>query len=156
MHIQVKITNLKLVSVHDNVHAAHLRQSKLLVIDARETDLLPGSGAVRLTGAVHSPLELLQVDQGDGEPGKVGHVVEEQLGRVVHLVLETALADLEDVGVVGAGDELFEVGQAPGLGVRVDQLGLDVGLAGLLARHLQVSGGETGALLKTSDNTMHE
>lgn len=37
--------------------------------------LLPGSGAVSLAGAVHGPLVLPKVYQGDSEPGKVGHVV---------------------------------------------------------------------------------
>jgi hypothetical protein len=46
----------------------------------REMLLLP----VGLTRAVYGPLVLLQMDEGDGELGKVGDVVVQQLRRLVH------------------------------------------------------------------------
>jgi hypothetical protein len=39
---------------------------------------------VGLTRAVYGPLVLLQMDEGDGQLGKVGDVVVQQLGRLVH------------------------------------------------------------------------
>lgn len=44
---------------------------------------------------------------------------------------------LLDVSIVGSIDELLQLGQAVGLGQSEDQLRLHVGLAGLLAGHLQ-------------------
>lgn len=57
----------------------------------------------------------------DGEPGEVANIIIEELGSVVHLVVEAAVPDLLYVRVVGARDELLQVGQATGAGVRVDQ-----------------------------------
>ena len=73
-------------------------------------------------GRVDGALVLLEVDKCDGQLGKVGDVVVEELGRLVHLAAEAPVSDLLDVGVVGAGDELLEVGEPRRLGVRVDQL----------------------------------
>ncbi len=39
---------------------------------------------VGLTRAVYGPLVLLEMDQGDGQLGKVGDVVVQQLRRLVH------------------------------------------------------------------------
>ena len=85
---------LQLISVHHNVEAAHLGQPELLAVHAGEAHLLPGAGAVGLAGPVHGGLVLAQVHQCGGQPAKVGHVVVEQLGRVVHLLVVTAVADL--------------------------------------------------------------
>ena len=56
--------------------------------------LLPGAGAVGLARPVHGGLELPQVDQRGGQPAEVGHVVIQQLGRVVHLVVVATVAHL--------------------------------------------------------------
>jgi hypothetical protein len=45
-------------------------------------------------------LELLQVDERDGQACEVGHVVVEQLGRLVHAVVEAAVANLANIRVV--------------------------------------------------------
>ena len=42
---------LEFVGVYDDVHAAHLRQTKFRVVDAGETHLLPCPGRIGLTGA---------------------------------------------------------------------------------------------------------
>lgn len=47
------------------------------------------------------------MNQSDGQSSKVGHVVVQQFGSVVHFVVEASVADFLDVGVVGARDELF-------------------------------------------------
>jgi hypothetical protein len=117
---------LELVGVDHDVHAAHLRQAELLGVDAREAHLLPGARAVGLAGAVdgslpkiyvllktqrkfqHSAhLELLQMDQRDRQPSEIRDVVVEQLGRVVHFIVETPVSDFLYVCVVGTADELL-------------------------------------------------
>ena len=129
---------LELVGVHDYVEAAHLRQAELAVLDAREAHLLPRLGAVGLARALHRALVVLHVAESDGELGVVAHVVVEYLGGVEHAALVAAVADEQYLRVVGSADELLELGETVGLGVGVDELGLDEGLARLLARHLQV------------------
>jgi hypothetical protein len=47
-----------------------------------ERDMLPLP--VGLTRAVYGPLVFLEVDEGDGQLGKVGDVVVQQLCRLVH------------------------------------------------------------------------
>lgn len=72
----------------------------------------------------------------DGESREIADIIVQEFGGVVHLVVEAAVADLLYVGVIGSGDKLLEVGEAARSRVRVDQLRLDVRLAGLLACHL--------------------
>ena len=79
------------------------------------------------------------MDQGGCQTSKVRDVVEEQLCGLVHLLLVAALADLYDLGVVRAGDELLKVCQTVGFGKSKDKLGLNEGLARLLASHLEVA-----------------
>lgn len=45
--------------------------------------------------------------------------------------------DLLDVGIVGSVDELFQFSQTICFGQGKDELGLHVGLAGLLTSHLE-------------------
>lgn len=85
---------LELVGVHDDVQAAHLRQAELAAVHARETHLFPGASRVRFAGAVHCPLELLQVHQSDRQTSKVWHIVVQQFCSVVHLVIKTTVSDL--------------------------------------------------------------
>ena len=77
--------------------------------------------------------------QGRGQAGKVGNIVEEKLGGLVHLFVVAPLPDLDDLGVVWTGDELLEIGKAVGLGEGKDELCLDEGLTGLLASHLEIA-----------------
>ena len=58
------------------------------------TYLLPGAGAVGLARPVNGRLELPEVHQRGGQPAEVGHVVVQQLGRVVHLVVVATVAHL--------------------------------------------------------------
>jgi hypothetical protein len=72
---------------------------------------MTGGLPVGLSGAVHSSLILLQVDEGDGELGEVGDVVVQQLGGLVHAGVEATVANLRHVGVVRRRDELFQIGE---------------------------------------------
>ena len=54
--------------------------------------------------------------------------------QCVYIVFEEYLLD---VGVVGSIDELLQFSQAVGLGQGEDELGLHVGLTGLLTGHLK-------------------
>ena len=56
--------------------------------------LLPGPGGVGLACRVNSILELSEVHEGGGQTGKVGDVVEKQLGSFVHLLFIAPLSDL--------------------------------------------------------------
>lgn len=85
---------LQFISVHHNVQAAHLGQAELLIIHASEADLLPSACAVGFAGAVHGSLVLAQVHQCDGQTSKVGDVVVQQLGGLIHLVVEAAVSHL--------------------------------------------------------------
>ena len=49
---------------------------------------------VSFARAVDCSLELLEVNERDGQTGEVGHVVVQQLGGLEHLVVETPVADL--------------------------------------------------------------
>ena len=62
------------------------------------THLLPCACAVGLAGSVHSRLVLPEVHQGGGQTPKVGHVVVQKLGSVVHFLVITTVADLEHKG----------------------------------------------------------
>eukprot|EP00123_Amoebidium_parasiticum_P016952 comp23654_c0_seq1/m.40409 comp23654_c0_seq1/g.40409 ORF comp23654_c0_seq1/g.40409 comp23654_c0_seq1/m.40409 type:complete len:589 (+) comp23654_c0_seq1:220-1986(+) len=131
---------LQLVGMDHNVQTGNLSQPELLGIHAGIAHLLPCAGAVCLAGAVDGGLELAQLDEGLGQPGKVADVVEQQPRCLVHARIEAAVANLLDLGqAVGAGDELLQVGQAVALGIGVDQLGLDVGLTGLGPGHVEVA-----------------
>ena len=56
--------------------------------------LFPRLGAVGLAGAVDGSLVLAEVDKRDGKTCKVGDIVVEQLGCLVHLVVETTVGHL--------------------------------------------------------------
>ena len=56
--------------------------------------LLPGPGGVGLACRVNSILELSEVHKGGGQTGKVGDVVEKQLGSFVHLLFIAPLSNL--------------------------------------------------------------
>ena len=77
--------------------------------------------------------------QRDGQLGKIGNVVVEKLGRLVHATVEASVADFGDVCVVRARDELLQVREPRRFSERVDQLGLDVGVPGFLSGHLKQS-----------------
>ena len=79
------------------------------------------------------------MDQSGGQAGKVGDVVEQELGSFIHLLLVAALTNNLDLGVVRAGDELLQICQTVGLGKGKDKLCLNEGLPGLLASHLQIA-----------------
>lgn len=87
---------LQLVSVNHDVETAHLGKSELLSIHAGKAHLFPGAGAVGLTGAVHSSLVLPEVHQSGSQATKVGDVVVEQLGRVVHFLVIAAVTNLQN------------------------------------------------------------
>ena len=87
---------------------------------------------------VNPYLVLLQVHQRDGQLGEIGDVVVKKLGRLVHAAVEATVADLGDVRVVRARNELLQVCEPRSLRVGVDELGLDVGVPRLLSRHLKV------------------
>ena len=59
------------------------------------THPLPCSCAVGLPGAVHSILVLPEVYEGGGQTGKVGDVVVQELGRLVHALIVAAVANLK-------------------------------------------------------------
>ena len=83
--------------------------------------------------------DTFQMNEGDGQASEIRNVVVQQLGWFVHAVVVTAVTDALDIGMVGAGDELLQIGQTIGPGVSVDQLRLDERFARLLASHLQVA-----------------
>ena len=61
--------------------------------------LFPGPGGVGLACRVNSILELSEVHESGGQTGKVGDVVEKQLGSFVHLLFIAPLSNL--VGAEG-------------------------------------------------------
>ena len=73
---------------------------------ALKLNLISNCLPVSFAGAVHGSLVLLEVDQRDGQLGKVGDVVVEQLGGLVHALVKAPVTDLANVGVVGARDKL--------------------------------------------------
>lgn len=123
--------------MHDNIETAHLGEAKLIVLDAGKANLLPGTGRVGLAGRVDGSLKLLQVNEGNRQTTIVGHIVVENTGRLVELIVEAPVANLANVSVVGTANELLQVRQAVRLCVGVNQLRLNVRLTGLLASHLQ-------------------
>lgn len=58
------------------------------------THFLPCLGAVGLSGTIHSTLVFPEMHQGYGKTSKVGHVVVQQLGSLVHFVVETTICNL--------------------------------------------------------------
>jgi len=54
----------------------------------------PGLGAVGLASAVDSSLVLSEMNQRDGQTSKVGHVVVQQLGSIVHFVVKATIGHL--------------------------------------------------------------
>ncbi|TNN66811.1 hypothetical protein EYF80_022880 [Liparis tanakae] len=122
---------LQLVGVDHDVEAADLPQTKLLAVHAREAHLaatsrnplparylLPRPRAVGFAGAVHGRLVLPEVDQRRRQAGEVGHVVVQELGRLVHPVIITTVAHLRrdgkhDVTPRGAPNGGGRAGGAP-------------------------------------------
>lgn len=50
---------------------------------------------VSFPGRLHSTLELLEVDESDGQAGKVANVVVEQLGSIKHAIIKAPVTNLE-------------------------------------------------------------
>lgn len=159
---------LQLVGVHDYVQTAHLGQSEFTAVHAGETNFLPSASRISFARAVHGALKFFQVYQRYSETREIRHVVVKQLRGVVHLVVETSVADLQQrrknsvaaetlsslaisrdfvvrvvyllyVGVIRTGYELLEIREPVGSRVRVYQFALDEGFARLFASHLQIA-----------------
>ena len=79
---------------HENGGRERLRKGT----PVNERDLFPCAGGVGLAGRVNGVLELSEMDEGGGESGKVGNVVEQKFGRFVHLLLVAPLANLTQGG----------------------------------------------------------
>jgi len=82
-----------LIFLHTHADQASDSTPSLQALTPR-SHLLPCLGAVGLASAVHGSLVLSQVDQRDGQPRVVGHVVVQQLRRIVHLVIKTPVCNL--------------------------------------------------------------
>mmetsp|Transcript_88548 Transcript_88548/g.255373 ORF Transcript_88548/g.255373 Transcript_88548/m.255373 type:complete len:374 (-) Transcript_88548:3001-4122(-) len=115
----------EVVGVPDDVHACDLRTLELLRLDARQVDLLPRKGVVRLLRRIDSLSVLAK-----------HHVRRRQLGIVVDrlvkdlrgfegLFIIQAVSHGLDVRGVRAGDKFLHGPQGFGLGVRVHELGVD-------------------------------
>ena len=79
---------------HLSLTRQHLNDNSHNTSNSLLPHLFPGAGGVGFAGRVDSVLELAEVNEGGGEPGKVGDVVEEQFGRFVHLLLVASLSHL--------------------------------------------------------------
>ena len=130
---------LEVIGGGNNVQSASLGQLVLLGSQTSLVDLLPGADVVGLLGGVHGLAVLLQADVGGGELGHVVHVLEENAGSLVHLLVEAAVSNDLDLGHVGSADQLLELAQAIQLGEGVGQGGVHTGLLHGLADHLQVA-----------------
>ena len=56
--------------------------------------LFPRACAVGLASAVYGSLVFTEVDESGCQTGKVGHVVEEKLGCLVHFFIVTSITNL--------------------------------------------------------------
>lgn len=65
------------------------------------TYLFPGPGGVGLACRVDSILELPKVHEGGGQASKIGDVVKQQLGSLIHALLVAPLSNLRYVGWEG-------------------------------------------------------
>ena len=68
---------LQLISMYNDVDAAYLSKTELLVVDASEADLLPCAGGVGFARNIDGALVLSQMDKCDGQTSEVGHVAVE-------------------------------------------------------------------------------
>ena len=96
-------------------------------------------GVASLTRTLDGTLVLAEVDERSRKTGPVRDAREEDLRRLVKLVLEALLANLENVRDVGHRQEVLHVVQAVRLRVRVRELGVDLGFTERLACHLEVT-----------------
>ena len=96
-------------------------------------------GVASLTRTLDGALVLAEVDERGGETCPVRDACEEQLGSLIELVLETLLSDLQDVCDVCHAKEVLHIVKTVRLRVRVRELGIDLGLADVLPRHLEVA-----------------
>ena len=94
---------------------------------------------VCLPSAVDCSLILLQVNQGYRELCKVRNIVVQQLSGLVHTRVEASISDFPNIRVIRTRDELLEVREPWGLGVREYEFAFDICVSGLLPRHLEVT-----------------
>lgn len=113
----------KLIGMDNDVQTAHLSKTEFAVLHAREADLkrssqsinatssqssdhsarksiaktnlFPRLRTVRLAGRVNRSLVLTETNQRHGQLSEVGDVVEEDLGRIKHAVVEATIANLK-------------------------------------------------------------
>mmetsp|Transcript_1325 Transcript_1325/g.3676 ORF Transcript_1325/g.3676 Transcript_1325/m.3676 type:complete len:568 (+) Transcript_1325:983-2686(+) len=116
---------LQVVWVDDDVHGGDLGATELLRGDARDVDLLPDFRVVGLPRRLDRLGVLPELHEAGRELRVVGDRVVEQLRGLEVLLLVQAVANGQAVRRVGAADELLHLGQAIGLGVRVNELGVD-------------------------------
>jgi len=146
-HDLVEVTTLlvlleqhrQLLRMNNDVETANLCKAELFLLETRKLHLLPDLCVARLARAFDRSLSLPEVDERCCETGPVVNAAEQELGRLVELVLEALFANAEDVRYIGQGQELLHVVEAVGLGVRVRKLGIDPRLAERLAGHLKVA-----------------
>ena len=142
MNDDVETANLRLEAILVSLKASTVvatYEAELLLLQACVLNLLPDLRVASLAGALDGGLRLAKVDERRRETSPVRDRREQELGGLVQRVLETLLADNEDVRDVGKVQEVFHVVQTVGLGVGVCELCIDLGLAQGLARHLEVS-----------------
>ena len=64
---------------------------------------------VSLSGAVHSSLVLLQMNQCNCKFSEIGDVVVKEFSGLIHAGVETTVANLGNIGMVGRRDEFFQI-----------------------------------------------
>ena len=144
------------LSMDDDIETANLREAELFFLQTCGMHLLPypavhGKQAIRgintecllgissLSGALHSGLILTQVDKSSSKSGPVRDAREEKFRCLIELVVEALLADFEDVGDIGHGQEVLHIMQAVRLRICVGKLGVHLRFAKRPPGHLQVS-----------------
>lgn len=87
-NLELRVVLLLIIKVSDRPQLWSPRHQR------QEIHLFPRAGAVGFPSAIHSCLVLAQVHQGWGQTAEVGHVVVQQLGCFVHLLIIAAITDL--------------------------------------------------------------
>mmetsp|Transcript_131667 Transcript_131667/g.366980 ORF Transcript_131667/g.366980 Transcript_131667/m.366980 type:complete len:569 (+) Transcript_131667:1593-3299(+) len=130
---------LEVVRMHYDVHGSGLRSTELLGLDARYVHLPPGLGIACLPRRLHCLAVLAQTQVARRELGTIGYGLEEDLGSLVGVLLEQAVANSLDVGSVGTADKAFHFRELVGLTKGVHQLRVDEGVLDLPADHQQIA-----------------
>mmetsp|Transcript_53199 Transcript_53199/g.78974 ORF Transcript_53199/g.78974 Transcript_53199/m.78974 type:complete len:423 (+) Transcript_53199:745-2013(+) len=129
---------VQVIGLDDDVQTRNAGEVEFLVLHAGLVDLLPGEDTVGLLGGVDSILELGQGEVARGEALVVADVGEQQLGCLVHLVVEQAVSANLNARDVGLTDELLEIAEALASRQGVDDFGVDGRLLHLAASHGEV------------------